>query len=299
MNNRFVYFDSSWLAHRAKWTMKAIAGSGTEIIFGFLEQMRAICLGPKVQSNRIAFFFDSRHSFRRQIFPAYKAKRRKKTPEELIESGLMADQVKRLRKEILPDIGFPCFHQSGLESDDLIAQACEDNPGKALIITADEDLLQCISKTIHWYDPSREKYIDLATMIHEYRVGPVDWRAVKSIAGCKTDEVPGILGVGEKTATDYIWRLLPPGKKLEAIRSPEGLAVACRNHELVCIPHPATRPVVIPEVKYNPDALFKWGEKLGFQSYFEPLRRRAWEAFFRGESDRGQQVVRKRNKCLV
>jgi 5'-3' exonuclease len=294
VNKPLVYFDASWLAHRAKWTMRSIAGSGTEIIFGFLEQMRATCLGPRVRSNRVAFFFDSRHSFRRDVFPSYKAKRRNKTPQELAESALMADQLKRLRKEILPDIGFPCFRQAGLESDDLIAQACEDNPGKAIIITADEDLLQCISPEVHWYDPSREKYIDLATMIHEYRVGPADWVAVKCMAGCSTDGVPGIVGVGEKTATDFLWLLVPPGRKLSAINSPEGRVIAERNYSLINLPHPATRLVVIPEAVYNPAALFEWGEKLGFKSYLEPLRRQAWETFFAGEPE---IPVRKRNKC--
>jgi DNA polymerase I len=292
VNERLVYFDASWLAHRAKWAMKSISGSGTEIIFGFLEQMRATCLGPGVRSNRAAFFFDSRHSFRRQVFPAYKAKRRNKTPEELAEAGSMAAQLRLLRTEILPDIGFNCFRQAGLESDDLIAQACEDNLGKAVIVTADEDLLQCISLDVHWFDSSRDKYMDLATMIHEKRVNPNDWVTVKCLAGCSTDGVPGIPGIGEKTATDYLWRLVPAGKKLAAINSPDGQAIAKRNYDLIRLPHPATRPVVVPEAKYNPDALFKWGEKLGFKSYFEPLRKRAWELFFRGDVEMN---VRKRN----
>lgn len=292
MNDRLVYFDASWLAHRAKWTMKSIAGSGTEIIFGFLEQMRATCLGPRVRSNRVAFFFDSRHSFRRDVFPAYKAKRRNKTPEELAEAGSMADQLKKLRKEILPDIGFPCFRQSGLESDDLIAQACEDNPTKAVIITADEDLLQCISPDVHWFDPSRDKYMVLATMIHEKRVSPADWVAVKCMAGCQTDGVPGIPGVGEKTATDFLWRLVSPAKTMK-ISGSEAQAIAMRNWGLIALPHPATRPVVVPEVKYNSDALFKWAGKLGFTSYLEPHRKRAWETFFAGEPE---IPIRKRNK---
>lgn len=289
-----VLFDASWLAHRAKWAMRGISGQGTEIIFGFLEQLRATCLNPKVRSNHTAIFFDSRHSLRRQIFPAYKAKRRDKSPEELVESKLMADQVKRLRKEILPSIGFPCYQQAGLESDDLMAEVALNWPGRGVVITADEDLLQCISETVHWYDPSRDKYLDLGLMIQKKRVNPGDWVAVKCMAGCHTDGIPGIPGIGEKSATDFLWRLLK-GKKLDAINSHEGLAIAKRNHDLIRLPHQLTKPIVVADPKYDPDALFRWGEKLGFQSYFEPRRRQAWEAFFRGEMASADRMpVRKR-----
>lgn len=292
VNSPLCLFDASWLAHRAKWTMRSISSGGSEIIFGFLEQVRAICQGPRVRSNRAAFFFDSRHSFRRDLFPAYKAKRRNKTPEELADGAAMREQLELLRKEILPAIGFPCYRQSGLESDDLIASTCEGLTSKGIIITADEDLLQCISELVHWFDPSKDKYFDLATMIHEKRVNPNDWVNVKCMAGCSTDGVAGIPGIGEKTATDFIWRLVPPSKKLAAINSPEGMKIARRNYDLICLPHPATREIVVPEIKLNPDTLFQWGEKLGFNSYREPLRRRAWETFFTGEPE---IVVRKRN----
>jgi 5'-3' exonuclease len=113
------------------------------------------------------------------------------------------------------------------------------------------------------------------------------------MAGCSTDEIPGIPGIGEKSATDFLWRVLPPGKKLDAIKSKEGEAIIYRNHDLIFLPHPATAPIAIEEPKYNPDALWRWAEKLGFRSFLDE-RRGAWEAFFRGELiDRMQTRKRK------
>lgn len=290
--SKLVMFDVSWLAYKAKYTMKSLSfeEAPTGVIFGFLEQMRSTCLNPKVKSSRVGLFFDSRHSIRQTLYPEYKQKRRdSRTPDEIKEMICMKEQVKRLRCEILPDVGFPCFIQNGLESDDVMAQATNQilQGEHGIMITADGDLFQCIKDNVHWYDPSpaRNLYLDVGTMRDTYGVGPNEWAEVKAIGGCDTDNVPGVAGVAEKTAIDYIWKMLPNGKRKDAIESTEGQATIARNRKLVTLPHKSTNPIDITPPKYNPDALFKWGEKLGFKSYFDGTRRAAWESFFRGNVD--------------
>lgn len=307
--SKLVLLDASWLAHKARFAMKGLdfENTPTGIIFGFLEQLRTVCLNPKVSSSRIAVCFDSRQSLRKRAFPFYKEKRATdRTPAEWAEIKVMQEQVKRLRKEILPSIGIPCYRQTGLESDDLMAQASlQLGADQGVIITADGDLWQCITDQVHWYDPSsaRNLYLDPGAMQKHSGVSAFDWVDVKCMAGCSTDNVPGIPGVGEKTAVDFIWKLLNPAHKRHiAITSKEGQAIVRRNRKLVELPHPATKPLDLTPPDpgrpvYNADVLFKWGERLGFKSYFESNRRRAWEAFFWGDIGAfDRQVVRKRSK---
>lgn len=298
---KLVLLDASWLAHRSRFSMKGLEfeNAPTGIIFGFFEQLRTVCLNPKVGSSRVAVCFDSKQSIRKNRFPFYKAKRAKhRTPEEWADVKVMQEQVKRLRKEILPSIGIPCLRQNGLESDDVMAQAAlQLNGDHGILITADSDLYQCITNQVHWYDPSRNLYLDVATMQQKFRVGPADWVDVKCISGCHTDEVPGVAGVGEKSAVDFIWKLLnKTQKRYQSIVSPEGQATIARNRLLVTLPHPATKPVDLSPPTYNADELFRWGERLGFKSYFQEGRRQAWESFFSGHvSTFDRQIIRKRN----
>jgi 5'-3' exonuclease len=291
----WALFDASWIAYKAMHTMGGLAHGGepTAVIYGFLEQLRNTCADPRLNTNRAAIFFDSKQSYRREAYPPYKQKRRTdRTPEEWAALGVMQAQVQRLRQEILPDIGFPCFKQSGLESDDLIAQACQDlGPIQATIITADGDLYQCINRNIFWYDPQRKLHLDELRFYGLKGVMPCDWALVKAIAGCGTDNVAGIVGVGEKTAIDYVTKTINvKSKKYADIHA--GQDIITRNLALVKLPYHLTNPIPAMDVvaqnflpKYNADAFFKWAERLGFASYLHGGRRLQWAAFFAGRNE--------------
>lgn len=283
-----VLIDVSFIAHRTMHTMKGLEFDSvpTGILFGFFNQLLQVCNTPIIQSNQVHLFFDSRQSYRQQQFPAYKEKRRKdRTPEEWTEIEEMQKQVERLRSEILPSIGFPCYRQTGLESDDLIAQfAIQNRDVDCIIVTSDQDLFQCITNKCHWYDPLRKVHVDPSTMRHSHRVGPEDWAWVKSVAGCGTDGVPGIPGVGEKTAVDYLWKLLPKHhKRHQAIESEEGKAIIQRNAPLVTLPHARTKPILIWPVDYKTEVFFDCAKTLGFDSFLDGVGRRQWDMFFAGQ----------------
>lgn len=287
-----VFIDASWLAHKAKHAMGHLSfqGDGTGIIFGCLQQILTVCTNPRVKSNRVGLFFDGPKNFclRRKAYPPYKKRPGPKTPEDRQASETMLDQLRELRKTILPAIGIPVYRQIGLEADDLMAQAAvqTDRAGeRGIIITADGDLWQCVSNSIHWYDPTpgRDLYMDRERLFSDHRVGPAEWGEVKCIAGCSTDNVAGIPGVGVKTATDWVWGLLPlTSKKLETIKQ-QYKAVVRRNGPLVRLPHKQTKDVVWREPEYDVKTFFDVAREYGFQSYLDGPRRAQWEMLFRGD----------------
>lgn len=302
ITGRPAYFDASWLMHRAKHTTGELSheGTATGVTFGFFQQLLSVCNDPHVRSNRVGVFFDSRHSYRRDFYPGYKSSRGrdKKSPEEWSEHLIMGEQSARLRREILPDCGFPVYQQYGLESDDLLADAagqCDsDASGGCVIVTADGDLFQCVTTKVHWFDPQRTLYLDHLKFWALKGVDPDQWATVKAICGCKTDEVAGIEGVGEKGAVDYVLNVLPEtGKKFASIASPEGQSVIARNLRLVRLPHRRTRPVKLADPVFKPERFFRWCERLGFASYLDGGRKTQWEMFFEGNFT-GSRMLAKR-----
>lgn len=307
-----IFFDSSWCCYRARFALGnklSFKDEPTSVIYGFFDQIRSVCFDKRVASNNIGLFFDSRRSFRKEFFPAYKEKRNQKSEEELAERAVMHEQIDRLKTEILPDCGFPCYEQTGLESDDLMAQAAlQSTETGGVIITADEDLLQCISDTVHWFNPAsgmNGKYLDTSAMIHEKTVGPNDWCYVKCLSGCNSDCVPGVeipkktseskqFHVGEKTAIDHVWKLLKPGAKLDAINSTKGKLTIARNLKLVKLPHKCTKELNLQEPAYQPGRFFEWCKKLGFYSFLSGPQHEAWKFFFEGTMSLDRHVPKKR-----
>lgn len=292
--------DFSYFAHRAQYSHKGLSfdDHATNILFGFFEALRNAAFDPKLFSNRLHLFLDSRQSHRREAFPTYKAGRQSSDdPEKVAMRQEYLTQSALLRDEILPSIGFPFYHQTGLESDDLMAQAAiqitKDN-GQGVMLTADGDLWQAITHNVHWFDPGRDLYYEPASFWAAKELDPKDWTRVKSIAGCKTDNVPGVPGVGEKTAIDFILgSLKESSKKHQAIVA--GLDIINRNLELVKVPHHRTKPVdLVDKFSWDPREFYRWCRRLGFESYRTFDGRREWDALFAGELHEVRYPVRMR-----
>ncbi len=304
---KWVLIDLSYLAYRAMWALRGLEYNDfpTAVIYGFFEQLRTVCFDRRVMSNKVAVFFDSRQSYRRRQFSEYKRKRQDKTPAELAELKLLHQQTDLLFDSILPDIGFCCYRQTGLESDDLIAMAAKllskhDSPlGAGVMVTADGDLYQSITECVHWYDPARDLYLTPEGLWAKKGVFPSQWVQVKAIAGCHSDNVPGVPGVGEKGAIAFVMETLPKHhKRYKAITSDGGQAVVGRNIELVCLPHVLTKPVDLVEPSYSPSVFQTWCRTLGIASYLSGRGDSEWCAFFNGEMDQPvtRQTTRKRGE---
>jgi 5'-3' exonuclease len=78
---------------------------------------------------------------------------------------------------------------------------------KIVIVTGDGDLYQLLSKRVSVYHPQPKKIVTAASFMESYGISPPEWAKVKAVAGCKGDDVPGIDGVGEKTAAAFYSRI--------------------------------------------------------------------------------------------
>lgn len=296
----WIFTDVSYLAHRARYAVKdiPIEDMPTGILFGFFEQLWNVCNHWQLESNKLCLFFDSKKSYRAEVYPEYKSKRHEsRTEEEIQQINVMHDQLKLLKKHILPAIGIPLYRQAGLESDDLMAAAAEhfigESERKAVIVTSDGDLYQCITSAVHWFDPFRDVYYDPISFHAKKGIIAREWGYVKAYAGCATDSVAGIKGVGEKTAIKYLLEQLPEHHKtFEAMSSEEGRKIFERNKKLVILPHTMTETIILKEPEYNPDAFFDMCERYGLVMYLNEDRMKEWRRFFHGTP---KQKTRRRN----
>ena len=155
-----------------------------------------------VKPTHIGVVFDySGETFRNEIYPQYKA-HRDDPPEELIpQFPLMRDAVKAF--------GLTPIEEKGFEADDLIATYARSalaEGADVTIVAGDKDLMQLIRPGIAMYDPmpGRERWIGPKEVQEKFGVGPDKVAEVQSLAGDSTDNVPGVPGIGIKTAATLI-----------------------------------------------------------------------------------------------
>ncbi len=221
MTTSWLILDANYLCHRARYSMGELTwkGAATGVIYGFLQSV--IHLQERFNTDRIVFCFDSRFSKRKKIYPAYKANRKNRKPMTDKEQEFEQEfhrQVIKLRMEYLPAIGFRnILWQQGYEADDLIAVACFEVSSfpdwEAIIVTADQDLYQCIRGNISTFNPYKNERMTLQRFYKTYHIEPRQWVSIKSIAGCLSDNIPGAKGIGEKTALKFVQGMLPKTSK--------------------------------------------------------------------------------------
>ncbi len=202
-----IIIDSSSLAHRVKHTLKNIRTEfeDTGIIFGFL--MKVLEISKKFNTNRFVFAFDGKKEnyLRKKIYPGYKTKPLNDISEE--EKRLNETCYKQLYllgKEVLPQIGFQnIYKKKGYEADDIIANIVKNNTSHDFIIHSnDKDLYQLLDYS-KLYKANKKVYTKI-DFINDYNIHPKMWPKVKAIAGCKSDRIPGVYGIGEKKAILYL-----------------------------------------------------------------------------------------------
>jgi 5'-3' exonuclease len=181
------------------------------------------------------------------MFLPYKAQRDKRelTKREKAFEKAFRKQMELLRTEYLRIIGFHNnFWQDGYESDDIIASVTKSlvlDLEEGIIITADQDLYQLIRPNVKWYNPRSRILVSLQRFKREFGIRPKQWAKVKAIAGCKSDNVLGVKGVGEKTALLYVkGELNESHKKYRAIKA-NWKSVVLRNKPLVLLPFKGTK----------------------------------------------------------
>ncbi len=160
--------------------------------------MRETVAGEK--PTHLAVIFDySAHTFRNDIYDQYKA-HRPDAPEDLIpQFGLV--------KEATRAFGIPAIEQEGFEADDLIAtyaRIAREAGATVTIVASDKDLMQLVGNGVTLYDTMKDKRIDVAEVIEKFGVPPEKVVDVQALAGDSVDNVPGVPGIGLKTAAQLI-----------------------------------------------------------------------------------------------
>jgi DNA polymerase-1 len=138
--------------------------------------------------------------FRREIFPEYKSNR-KERPDDF---GPQEERILR----IVRDAGIPIFATPGFEADDLIAtmasRLAEQGGWETFMVTKDKDLRQIITPSTHMYDVQGDQVIDARALEAKVGYGPAEAVEVQTLMGDAIDNIPGIPGIGEKTACKLI-----------------------------------------------------------------------------------------------
>lgn len=200
-------------------------------------------------TNRIYFCLDSKESKRKELYPEYKANRIKN--EDLIACFPFFEKI---QNTILPGMGFNNVVQyEGLEADDIIASICINEKKLPVVIySEDADLYQCLKGNVTILSPSRssDKFPSLMTVLKFQKIFELDpsmWVEVKAIAGCTTDNVKLLKGIGETTAIRYLKGELKSGMKKALIDvSPDVIAF---TRKLVELPFGGE----VLDIKYKPD----------------------------------------------
>jgi DNA polymerase-1 len=150
--------------------------------------------------THLAVIFDkSEKTFRTEMYPEYKA-HRPDLPEDLRpQFPLIRDAVRAFE--------IPCLEQAGFEADDLIATyarlACEAGATTS-IVSSDKDLMQLVNDCVTMYDTMKDKRIGPAEVVEKFGVGPDKVIEVQALIGDSSDNVPGVPGIGVKTAAQLI-----------------------------------------------------------------------------------------------
>jgi DNA polymerase-1 len=155
---------------------------------------------PDNRPTHLAIIFDkSERTFRNDFYPQYKAQR-PPAPDDLIPQFALI-------REAVRAFDLPCLEQIGYEADDLIAtyvrEACERG-ATATIVSSDKDLMQLVTDCVSMYDTMKDRRIGIPEVIEKFGVPPEKVVEVQALAGDSVDNVPGVPGIGIKTAAQLI-----------------------------------------------------------------------------------------------
>lgn len=277
-----IIHDLHNLSWRAFHTTGALTNGidNTGVIFGVLREIQGMMrIFP---DPLIIIATDSKKSLRRDIFPGYKNNRSntKDTPEEKEARADCIRQINLLKSDVFPAIGLRnVFEYDGFEADDIMAEIAirKSKWVKPTIVTGDEDLYQMLPFADIW-SPNKKKKITESRFFDIYGISPRKWAEYKALAGCSSDTVPGVAGVGPKYAMDHINGELKAGKKLDAIKMAESNGHLELMRKLVTLPFPGTPVSSLRPIRFNRDGFLDICERFAFETLAEDVEE--WEDNF-------------------
>lgn len=272
-----LLLDTNYLCHRAFHAVGAMSHNdiATGTIYGVLRDI--VSLQESFKTAHCVFAFDSDgRGLRQDLLPGYKEGRRERytneTDEEREARAAFRAQVRRLRDEYLPQAGFNnVFHAPGYEADDVIArvaQTADTMDGDIIMVASDQDLWQCLRPNVWLWNPHKKRGYSMEAFVAEWGLQPTQWARVKALAGCKSDDVPGVPGCGERTVAKWLRGELGANTKAyKALRAARGLYRA--NKIIVKLPFPGTPNFTIRPDSVTAESWYALAKSLGMKSLME------------------------------
>lgn len=224
---KILVVDGNSIVNRAFYGVRPLSnreGLPTNALFGMVSILEKNLETVKPDFAAIAFDLKA-PTFRHGMYAAYKAGRRP-TPEDLLTQMPLA-------KELAAALGFTCLQMEGYEADDILgtlAAMAEKENCEAYLLTGDRDALQLISDRVHVLLATNTETIDMTRerFFEKFGVESTQFVDVKALMGDSSDNIPGVPGIGEKTALkliaeygdlDSIYRELPTAKHTPSVRA--------------------------------------------------------------------------------
>lgn len=275
-----LLLDCHSILHAMRFHIKKYAedaeSARKHIIYGFLAHVNMLM--ETFSTTKFLFAWDHPTSIRKQEFDFYK-QRRPAASVPAHEADIDVSIIKTfgiIREAVVPRLGFAHNHyHEGYEADDILAAAVMGNTGNYLIVSSDHDLMQLLNKCSMYRHKNGDVYTD-RMFFNEHGIDCTQWAEVKAIAGCTSDTVPGIEGVGEKTAIKYLRGELKPTTKAHAnIVSEKGQQIIQRNRRIVTLPLagcPVPDLTVLSEMRPTKHVVDELSEQFGLAANPKDLR---------------------------
>jgi DNA polymerase-1 len=193
--------DGSSYIYRAYHAVRHLSttqGLPTNATFGFTNMLLKLLSDRKPE--HIAMAFDAKGpTFRHEIYEAYKANR-PPMPEDL------AVQIPYI-KQVVEGMNIPSLELAGYEADDIIGtlvRTAEKKGFRVVMVTGDKDFKQLVSPATSIWDPMKDRVTDYVGLKKDFGLEPPQWVDVMGLSGDTSDNIPGVPGIGEKTAISLI-----------------------------------------------------------------------------------------------
>lgn len=214
------------LTRRSDGLPVGAAAGFCDMLWKLLQDARDTSVG--VVPTHFAVIFDySSKTFRNKLYPQYKANRSEPPEDSRPQFGLIREATRAF--------GPPCIEMEGFEADDInatYARLAEEAGGDATIISSDKDLMQLVTPALSMYDSMKDRQIGVAEVIEKWGVKPERMIDLQALSGDFTENVPGVPGVGLKTAAQLLEEYGDLGTLLERACSACSRAGARWRHGL-------------------------------------------------------------------
>jgi DNA polymerase-1 len=260
--SRLILVDGSGYIFRAYYALPPMnnsKGIPTNAVYGFCNMM--LRLIEEHPQDKILLILDAgKNTFRNTLYPEYKANRGE-APEDLIpQFGII--------REAIEAFGLDVIEKKDFEADDVIASYVkygEDNKIPTTVFSSDKDLFQLLSPNTRIMDPMKNVEIDEAKVMEKFGVGPDRITDVQALIGDSVDNIPGVPGIGPKTAAKLInefgtfEKLLEKKEQISNVRIKNLIRdhedSAKISHELVILKNDLELPIKIEKLKEFDDSL--------------------------------------------